>query len=285
MLNNQEIKIIMHWLSSLGIDETLSPVPVDRTNVKAASPAINAPSSSYESPAKTVTASFIPSTPSPSALAPAASASLAATIAEARKLADKATTLEDLRHAVSHFDGCTLKKTAKNTVFSDGIPGSPVMLIGEAPGADEDRQGIPFCGASGQLLDMMLKSIGLERSRNFYITNTLFWRPPGNRTPTPDELNICLPFVEKHIAISNPKLLILVGGTAAKNLLGETAGITRLRTRKFEYKNQYIINSIPTRVVFHPSYLLRQPAHKRMAWQDLLAIRAFMKEEIGLIWH
>lgn len=271
MLNNQEIKALLQWHIGLGIDETLSCHPVDRTIAKP-------PPAIIETPPVRLAPAPIP------AAAPAA-ASLAQAITESRQLADTVKTLADLEAAVRHFEGCSLKKTAKNTVFADGTPDSDVMLIGEAPGADEDRQGIPFCGASGQLLDLMLRQAGLERSRNFYITNTLFWRPPGNRTPLPDELQICLPFVEKHIALINPKLLILVGNTAAKNLLGENSGVTRLRSKQFHYTNQYIDGNIATRVIFHPSYLLRQPAHKRIAWQDLLDIREKSRLELGLSWH
>ncbi|MEJ0009611.1 MAG: uracil-DNA glycosylase family protein [Alphaproteobacteria bacterium] len=169
----------------------------------------------------------------PRALAPAlamprpASSAVADAIASARALADGAKTLAELEAAVRDFDGCILKKTATNTVFAQGVPESGVMFIGEAPGADEDRQGVPFCGKSGQLLDRMLAFIGLVRAENFYITNTLFWRPPGNRQPTPEELDICRPFVEKHIALVDPKLLVLLGGTATKSMLGDTRGITR----------------------------------------------------------
>jgi DNA polymerase len=150
------------------------------------------------------------------------------------------------------------------------------MFVGEAPGADEDRQGVPFCGVSGQLLDKMLSFIGLARSENFYITNTLFWRPPGNRQPTPEEIEMCRPFVEKHIALVNPKLLVLVGGTATKAVLNETRGITRLRGQAFTYRNGYLDREIPVRVIYHPSYLLRTPTAKKQTWADLLDIRDFL---------
>lgn len=198
---------------------------------------------------------------------------LSSAIADARALADAAADLAALEAAVRGFDGCALKKTATHTVFAQGVATSRVMFIGEAPGADEDRQGVPFCGESGQLLDKMLGFIGLHRAENFYITNTLFWRPPGNRQPTPEELAICQPFVEKHITLVNPKLLVLVGGTATKAVLGEDRGITRLRGQKFTYKNDYLAQEIPVRVIYHPSYLLRQPLAKKQTWADLLAIR------------
>lgn len=194
-------------------------------------------------------------------------------IASAREAAAKCQTLEELQAAVAAFDGCALKQFANKTVFAEGHPDAPIMFIGEAPGADEDRQGVPFCGVSGQLLDKMLASIGLSRAENAYITNSVFWRPPGNRTPTPEELDICRPFVEKHIAIKKPKILVLVGGAATKSVLQAVEGITRLRNKVHSYENELLFQPIPTYALFHPSYLLRQPAHKAMAWQDLLKIK------------
>jgi uracil-DNA glycosylase family 4 len=202
------------------------------------------------------------------------SVSLAAAIAEARALADGANSLAELEAAVRSFNGCSLKKTATNTVFAQGVPESRLMFIGEAPGADEDRQGVPFCGASGQLLDKMLSFIGLNRAENFYITNCLFWRPPGNRQPTFEELEICRPLVEKHIALINPQTLVLVGGTATSAILRNTQGITRLRGKLFAYKNDYMNQEVPVHVMYHPSYLLRQPLAKKQAWADLLALKA-----------
>jgi DNA polymerase len=194
-------------------------------------------------------------------------------VAEARALADAATDLASLEAAVRGFDGCALKKTATNMVFAAGVAASRLMFIGEAPGADEDRSGVPFCGPSGQLLDRMLSFIGLNRAKNFYITNTLFWRPPGNRQPTKEELAICKPFVEKHISLINPKLLVLVGGTATASLLNDTRGITRLRGQVFAYKNDYMASEVPVHVLYHPSYLLRQPLAKKQAWADVLALK------------
>lgn len=199
---------------------------------------------------------------------------MTAAIEQARTLANEVKTLTELEAAVRGFTGCALKKTATNTVFAQGVPESGVMFIGEAPGADEDRQGFPFVGVSGQLLDRMLGFIGLKRSENFYITNTLFWRPPGNRQPTTEELEICRPFVEKHVALVNPKVLVLVGGTATKAMLNDTRGITRLRGQVFTYKNDYMDHQVPVHVIYHPSYLLRQPLAKKQAWADLLALNA-----------
>lgn len=202
------------------------------------------------------------------------SPSIAAAIAEARALADAATDLASLEAAVRGFEGCPLKKTATNTVFARGAAESRVVFIGEAPGAEEDKMGVPFCGPSGQLLDTMLKYIGLNDSNGFYITNTIFWRPPGNRQPTPEEIAVCKPLVEKHIALLNPKVIVLVGGTATKALLETSEGITRLRGKQFDYANPYMKESVPVRAIFHPSYLLRQPLAKKDVWADLLTIKS-----------
>jgi len=199
-----------------------------------------------------------------------------AAIAASRALADKAATLAELEAAVRSFDGCAIKKTANKTVFSDGNPQGRVMIIGEAPGAQEDIQGIPFCGPSGKLLDAMLAAIGLTRAANVYISNTVFWRPPGNRQPSPEETSTCLPFVEKHIALVKPALLILSGGTATTTLLRKDTSISRLRGKFYDYTNPYLETPIPTVVTYHPSYLLRSPAQKRLAWNDLLMIKDFL---------
>lgn len=208
-----------------------------------------------------------------SAAAKLSTPSLTAAIEEARALADGATTLGELEAAVRGFTGCALKKTATNTVFAQGNAASRLMFIGEAPGADEDRAGLPFVGVSGQLLDLMLTFIDLKRETDFYITNTLFWRPPGNRPPSPDEIEICRPFVEKHIALVDPKIMVLLGGTATKAVLNKNEGITRLRGQVFSYKNAYMDHEIPVHVIYHPSYLLRQPTAKKQAWADLLALK------------
>lgn len=189
-----------------------------------------------------------------------------------KSLADQANSLSELEDAVRDFTHLSICKTATNTVFCDGQANSDIMMIGEAPGAEEDKQGIPFCGASGKLLDQMLECIGLSRQKNFYITNTLFWRPPGNRRPTPEEINICKPFVEKHIALFKPKLIILIGGTAITSVLASKQGITKMRGKFFDYSNGYTEETTKLTALFHPSYLLRSPGQKRLAWQDLLMI-------------
>jgi uracil-DNA glycosylase len=191
------------------------------------------------------------------------------------------TTLEELKTAVMNFDDCDLKKTATNTVFGDGALGSKIMIIGEAPGAEEDETGIPFCGDSGKLLDNMLASIGLSRQKNVYITNTIFWRPPANRRPTKEEIAQCRLFVEQHIALIKPKLLILVGSTAVTALLGPKFEITKIRQEYYSYNNAYLSESIATTALFHPAYLMRQPSQKKQAWYDLLKIKDFIAKNIA----
>ncbi len=178
--------------------------------------------------------------------------------------------LLSLRQDILDFDGCALKKTATNLVFADGNPAAQVMLIGEAPGADEDRQGKPFVGQSGKLLNKMLASIGLNRN-TVYITNILPWRPPGNRTPTDHEIVQCMPFVRRHIALIKPTYIVTLGGIAAKSLLDTNTGIMRLRGQWKTYNKDGL--NIPVLPIFHPAFLLRTPAHKREAWQDLLSLK------------
>ncbi|MDC0033595.1 uracil-DNA glycosylase [Alphaproteobacteria bacterium] len=186
--------------------------------------------------------------------------------------ASNASSLPALREALANFEGCVLKNTAKNLVFADGTPEAPLMIIGEAPGGEEDRQGVPFVGPAGKLLDLMLASIGLDREQ-VYVTNILPWRPPGNRSPSDSEIAECLPFVERQIELVAPKILILVGGTAAKTLLGKSQGIMRLRGHWYTYESPRMSAPIDTRAILHPAYLLRSPAQKRETWLDLLQIK------------
>ncbi len=188
----------------------------------------------------------------------------------ARALAGRARDLEELRSAMAEFDGCALKRTATQLVFADGVPGSKVMFVGEAPGGDEDRIGRPFVGRAGQLLDRMLAAIGLDR-RSVYIANVVPWRPPGNRTPTPQETQACLPFIRRQIDLADPRILVCLGGSAAQTLLGVQGGITRMRGSWFDYERD---GGPPIRALamFHPAYLLRQPAQKRLAWADMRAL-------------
>ncbi len=193
-----------------------------------------------------------------------------ATVRPARPLARSlgtVTTLAALREAIDAFEGCALKTTATKTVFADGRAESRIMLIGEAPGADEDRQGLPFVGEAGQLLNRMLSAANMERA-TVYITNMLFWRPPGNRAPTAEEILQCLPFVRKHIQLVNPTAILSLGNVPSKALLDTDEGITRLRGKWAEISIEG--TSYPLLPTFHPAYLLRQPAHKAMSWTDLL---------------
>ena len=171
---------------------------------------------------------------------------------------------------------CDLKDVATNTVFSDGPNDSKIMLIGEAPGADDDRIGKPFVGQAGQLLDKMFDSINLSRKKNFYITNLVFWRPPGNRTPNEQEISTCLPLTKKHISIINPRLLILLGNVASQSILSSKERINVLRKRKNYFIDKGLGLKIPVKTIFHPAYLLRNPIEKKTMWTDLLDIDEFI---------
>lgn len=189
---------------------------------------------------------------------------------EAREAAKSAKTLDELRAILEIFDGCALKATATQLVFADGNPHAKLMLVGEAPGRDEDIEGRPFVGRSGKLLDRMLAAIGLDRTQ-VYIANIVPWRPPGNRTPTPQESQICLPFIQRQIELVDPDILVCLGGPSAQTLLDVKDGITKTRGRWFTYNTgKREIRAMPT---FHPAFLLRSPLQKRFAWRDFLAIK------------
>jgi len=183
-----------------------------------------------------------------------------------------ANTLEELNSAIKNYEGCTLKGTASSTVFGDGNPEARLMVIGEAPGADEDRQGRPFVGISGKLMDRMIESIGFNRN-TIYITNVVPWRPPGNRKPTTEEVSLCMPFLERHIELIAPEVLLLIGGLAANTVLAMPEGITKLRGKWHTYSSANLVHSIPTLATFHPAYLLRSSDQKRLAWRDMLAVK------------
>jgi len=254
-----------------GADEALLEQAPDRTRPRPA-PATTegAPSRAADPP---------PARPAPALVLPTRGAVAAPpAAAAAAALAAGANTLPALREAMAAFDGSPLRETATNLVFADGVPESGLMLIGEAPGGDEDRIGRPFVGVSGRLLDRMLASIGLDRSRNFYITNILPFRPPGNRTPTDAEIALFLPFVLRHIALAAPRRLVLLGGVSAKALLRSRDGITRLRGRW----HQVTIDegkTLPALATLHPAYLLRNPGAKRDAWTDLLLLRRSLEAQ------
>jgi DNA polymerase len=192
-----------------------------------------------------------------------------AAVMAAREAARSASSLEELRAILDRFDGCGLKGSASRLVFADGTPGSKLMLVGEAPGAEEDKQGLPFVGRSGQLLDRMLAAIGLDRTK-VYIANIVPWRPPGNRTPTPVETQICLPFVQRQIELSNPDVLVTIGQPSTGALLG-VQGIMKNRGRWFPFQTG--TREIRAMPMLHPAYLLRSPIGKRLAWRDMLAIK------------
>jgi uracil-DNA glycosylase len=189
-------------------------------------------------------------------------------IGTAQSLARGANSLAELKAALEGFEGCALKRTATNTVFADGNPASRIMFIGEAPGRDEDRIGLPFVGRAGKLLDKMLAAIHLDRS-SAYITNVLNWRPPDNRDPSPEEAAMCLPFLRRHIELVNPGIIVLLGAVAARQVMGFSEGIMKLRGRWLEYRVGDVM--VPVLPTLHPAYLLRQPAHKKLAWRDLQA--------------
>lgn len=200
---------------------------------------------------------------------------------DGRKIAGAAKTLDELKAALEAFEGCALKPTAMNTVFARGNPEAKLMIVGEAPGREEDEQAKPFVGRSGQLLDKMLAAIGLDETQ-VYITNIVNWRPPGNRKPTDSEVMACLPFAERHIALVQPKLLVFAGGISAQTLLRAKSGIMSLRGRWTEYrvKDESFeeAGTIPALPIFHPAFLLRRPQEKRRAWQDLLSLREKLDE-------
>jgi uracil-DNA glycosylase len=252
---------LLRWYVEMGADEAIAFEPEDRLAPPPASLPPPAPIRG-QSPR-----------PVPAAPPAALTESMGEAAQSARRLAFSADSVEALAALVAEFDGCSLKRTATNTVFIDGNPAAPVIIIGEAPGADEDRIGRPFVGRAGQLLDRMLAAIGLDRT-SVQITNVIYWRPPGNRKPTSAEIAACLPFVLRHIALSRPKALVLAGGTAAAALLPVSEGITRLRGRWFELTVAGLDASVPTLPMFHPAFLLRTPERKRETWRDLLALKA-----------
>jgi len=256
-----------------GVDECIGEQPVDRYRQPqtgaapdAAQPA--APPETAE-PAGAVEPSEAPGTSARPSKGPVGGEGA---VRSAVALAREATSLEEVRAALAAFDGCPLSKTATNLVFGDGNPEARLVFIGEAPGAEEDRRGLPFVGPSGRLLDRMLASIGLDRTQVF-ISNTVFWRPPGNRSPTTGEIATCMPFLERMLELIDPQVLVAVGGPAATALLGMGEGVGKLRGRWFPYQTPRMARPVQATAIFHPAYLLRTPGQKRMAWRDLLAIQ------------
>ena len=267
---------LLAFYAEAGVDDALAEEPVNRFamgDVRTASPSRQPVPPGALAPA--------PRPPEFRAPAPFATpkASVAVPdegqVALARERAATAATLDELRQQMAEFEGCNLKFTAKNLVFADGNPKADIMLVGEAPGRDEDLEGLPFVGRSGQLLDRMLAAIGLDR-QTVYIANVIPWRPPGNRTPTPQETEICRPFIERQIELAKPKVLVTLGGPSAKTLLHTTEGVMRLRGN---WKAHVTASgtAIPAMPTLHPAYLLRNPAHKKFVWRDFLEVKARLR--------
>ncbi len=250
--NPQAALAALAWQIELGATEAICDTPVDRYALADRAPVAAAKKSG--DPAPVVPVADPASDP----------------VALARTEADSAGTLGELHQAMAAFEHCDLKKGARNTVFADGVPEARVMIIGEAPGRDEDREGRPFVGRAGQLLDRMLAAIGLSRAQSVYITNVLPWRPPQNRDPKPEEIAMLKPFLERHVALAQPELLVLMGNISCTAVLGRR-GITRLGGNWTQAMN------LPVLPMFHPAYLLRNPAAKREAWADLLSLKARLK--------
>jgi len=278
----------LDWHLDIGANEVLQDMPNDRT--AALAQMLKSPAASLAAPAANEdTPKPKPSLVSSLAGAPAQDmmGSVQAKL-EAVKLAAACNTLDELRAALAGFEGLAIRKTASNMVFSDGNHKARVMVVGEAPGADEDRQGKPFVGVSGQLLDRIFACIGLSRTeedpaKSIYISNVINWRPPGNRTPSPAEIDISLPFIERHIALVKPQFLILSGGVAAKGLLGSADGISKLRGKFHDYRplTEGIgagAEPIPALATYHPAYLLRTPSQKALVWADMLMLRAQLEQ-------
>jgi DNA polymerase len=263
----------LRWLVEAGADEAMGEQPVNRFRPVPAPP-----------PDK-FGVSVAPRLPSAATLPPMATRASAAPaskdpIAQAMAIAAACTTLPELKAAVEAFEGCALKRHATKTVFADGTPVHRILVIGEAPGKDEDTAGLPFVGRAGKLLDRMLAAIGLDRKTNVYITNVLNWRPPGNRDPAPEEAAVCLPFLRRHIELAAPEIIVLLGAVAARHVLGKSEGIMRLRGNWLKY--HVAERMIPVMPTLHPAYLLRRPIDKRLAWRDLQAISARV-DALGLL--
>lgn len=284
-MQDLDLEQLLNWYVEAGVEDAIGVAPIDRYRRPAAkvrpaeaaalaTPAVSAPPAGKPSGTRGM------APPERERRAAAAPPPPDQATSGARELAGRCTDLSALREALAAFEGCSLKHTATNLVFADGNPAAPMMFIGEAPGADEDRAGRPFVGAAGKLLDRMLAAAGMDRT-GVYITNILPWRPPGNRTPTPNEVAICLPFLRRHIALAAPKLLVLVGGTSASTLLSTSEGITRIRGRWRDYVGDPENPSppIPAMPLYHTAYLLRTPARKREAWHDLLEVRRRLNED------
>jgi uracil-DNA glycosylase family 4 len=275
-----DLHALIAFYYEAGVDAVLEEAPVNRFTAEAPlppgmrGPAEDPPFAPPDAPPRTRAPLNRPGAGLPPPILEAPPSPDAAIMA-AREAARGATSLDVLRSMLESFEGCGLRLTAKRLVFADGNPQARVMFVGEAPGREEDIEGLPFVGRSGQLLDRMMAAIGLDRT-SAYIANVIPWRPPGNRTPTPQESQICLPFIKRQIELANPDILVCLGGPSAAALLGITDGIRRSRGRWHVYHaGAREIRAIAT---FHPAYLLRTPLEKRFAWRDFLAVKKALSE-------
>jgi uracil-DNA glycosylase family 4 len=280
-LSETEILGLLRWHAEMGVDIALDEAPHDRfqesetTHPRPGARPHAAPTTRAAPARETLSRPGPEGAGAPVRFEAAAALSAEAAAKSARGAAREAASLDELRALLDAFQGCALKATATRLVFADGNPKARVMLIGEAPGAEEDRQGLPFVGRAGQLLDRMLAAIGLDRTR-VYIANAIPWRPPGNRTPTPQETAICLPFLQRQIALVAPDLIVCLGKSAMQTVLGRNEGVMRARGHWFDYVDgETRARALAT---LHPAYLLRQPAHKRLAWRDMLALKKALDE-------
>ena len=273
MSGDQAIRALLEWYTLAGVDQAIDHSPRDRYREAAKTLAAAAKPPATPEPVPAIAAAPTPAPAAPTApLLPPGDATWSA-----QEIAAACTSLDQLVAAVRVFEGCALKRTATNTVIGDGNPQARLMIVGEAPGAEEDRQGLPFVGPAGRLLDRMLAAIDLDRSA-VYITNMLPCRAPGHRSPTAEELAICQPFLERQIELIQPRTLVLVGGIAAKALLNRREGITRLRGQWFPFATPRLEGTVQATATFHPAYLLRTPSAKREVWRDLLAIDEKIRE-------
>lgn len=280
--DKDDLGALLAWYADMGVDTALGDEAQDRFAESATAP----PPAEMRAPVRAAPAAAsedtgappmpplpelrrAPASPPPPDLALARSQD--ANLGDARAAAAAARTFDELRAALEAFDGLPLRRTANRLVFSDGNPEARLMLVGEAPGREEDASGIPFVGRAGQLLDAMLRAIGLDRTQ-VYIANVVPWRPPGNRRPTPQETELCLPFIRRQIELVNPDMLVFLGGSAAATLGNTREGILKLRGRWMDY--DCAGRTVPALATLHPAYLLRTPLQKRLAWRDLRAVRA-----------
>jgi DNA polymerase len=270
MMPDKPMSALLDFYREAGVDALLGEAPVDRFAAPEVAPPARAPQPVTLPPDLETKGRIARPLAQPLAqpLAPPPAADAAAMAA--REAAKSAKSLDELRAILEGFDGCALKATATKLVFADGNPQAKLMFVGEAPGRDEDIEGLPFVGRSGKLLDLMLAAIGLDRSK-VYIANIVPWRPPGNRTPTPQEQQICLPFILRQIELADPDILVCLGGPSAQALLGIKDGITKTRGRWFDFQTGK--RQIRALATFHPAFLLRSPLQKRFAWRDFLAIK------------